>query len=84
MEKGLNYCIPYVGSGAKSQTQSTRRREGDVKNWQALWKALKAVQNTTSKNLTTFERIIFANARQRGKYLSVYRCIKNIDLTAPF
>ena len=69
MEEGLNYLIHYVGSGAKSQTSPTRRREGDVKNWKALWKVLKAEQNTTSKNLTTFERIIFANARQRGKYL---------------
>ena len=64
----LSIVIPYVGSGAKSEPPCIPKREGDVKNWRALWNVLHDVQSRTNKNLTTFERIILANAEQRGKY----------------
>ncbi|XP_028402112.1 zinc metalloproteinase nas-6-like isoform X2 [Dendronephthya gigantea] len=60
-----NVILISVGVESKLRTKLVRR-EGDVKNWKALWKVFKAGHFEPTRNSTILQKIIFANARERG------------------
>jgi hypothetical protein len=58
-------CVFPIALWAKLRNPRIRKR-GDVRSWKALWKVLKSGRNTSTRNLTVFQKIIFANAQERG------------------